>query len=402
MRNSNGGFNQTYENMKLVRPGDVVFSYAHGRIGAIGQVTEAASASPKPTEFGNVGDYWANEGWLVAVYFAPAPKPLSPKAHIQAIGPMLPARHSPIQSNGNGNQGCYLAGISDALGLLLLALLDVEAQPSFGTASSFVHDAKNDVEMLDDIHQIEGDVAIPETQRLQLAKARIGQGLFRKRVMLVDPRCRVTGVEDSRLLIASHIKPWRLCETTHERLDGANGLLLTPHVDRLFERGLIAFSDAGDVLRSPALAADDLARLDYGAALDASVRDQLIRARRGQGLFRFRVFQLERACRLTGIARPDLLIASHIKPWRLCATTHERLDGANGLLLTPHVDRLFERGLLGFTDGGDVLRSPALAADDLARLGLGEACARNVGAFSERQRRYLEWHREAVFDRGAG
>jgi hypothetical protein len=45
---------------------------------------------------------------------------------------------------------------------------------------------------------------------------------------------------------------------------------------------------------------------------------------------------------------------------------------------------------------------PALAADDLARLGLGEACARNVGAFSERQRRYLEWHREVVFDRSAG
>ena len=140
-------------------------------------------------------------------------------------------------------------------------------------------------------------------------------------------------------------------------------------------------------------------RLVYASALDASVRDQLIRARRGQGLFRFRVFQLERACRLTGIARPDLLIASHVKPWRLCETTHERLDGANGLLLTPHVDRLFERGLIAFSGAGAVLRSPALAADDLARLGLGDACARNVGAFSERKRLYLEGHREVVFDR---
>ena len=259
MRNSNGGFNQTYENMKLVRPGDVVFSYAHGRIGAIGQVTEAASASPKPTEFGNVGDYWANEGWLVGVYFAPAPKPLSPKAHIQAIGPMLPARHSPIQSNGNGNQGCYLAGISDALGLLLLALLDVEAQPSFGTASSFVHDAKNDVEILDDIHQIEGDVAIPETQRLQLAKARIGQGLFRKRVMLVDPRCRVTGVEDSRLLIASHIKPWRDASNA-DRINGFNGIMLSPHVDALFDERLISFKDDGRMLVHSSLLQDVLDR----------------------------------------------------------------------------------------------------------------------------------------------
>src|SRR6185312_11349691 len=51
-RNTNGAFNQTYENMKLVRPGDIVFSYAHGRIGTVGRVTEAASPSPKPIEFG--------------------------------------------------------------------------------------------------------------------------------------------------------------------------------------------------------------------------------------------------------------------------------------------------------------------------------------------------------------
>jgi hypothetical protein len=138
-------------------------------------------------------------------------------------------------------------------------------------------------------------------------------------------------------------------------------------------------------------------RLDYDGALAASVRDQLVRARRGQGLFRFRVFQLEAACRLTGIARPDLLIASHIKPWRLCETTHERLDGANGLLLTPHVDRLFDRGLISFSDDGAVLRSPALTEGDLRRLGLDAACRGNVGAFSERQRRYLDYHRGAVF-----
>lgn len=140
-------------------------------------------------------------------------------------------------------------------------------------------------------------------------------------------------------------------------------------------------------------------RLDYDAALTASVRDQQVKARRGQSLFRFRVFQIERACRLTGIVNPDLLIASHIKPWRLCATTHERLDGANGLLLTPHVDRLFDRGLIGFSDDGDVLTSPSLAADDLARLGLDQACARNAGAFSAAQRAYLDYHRRAVFER---
>jgi hypothetical protein len=170
--------------------------------------------------------------------------------------------------------------------------------------------------------------------------------------------------------------------------------------DILREGAAAAWPDASPEA-SGAAAHVAASRLDYDAALTASVRDQQVKARRGQGLFRFRVFQIESACRLTGIFNPDLLIASHIKPWRLCETTHERLDGANGLLLTPHVDRLFDRGLIGFSDDGDVLRSGALPADDLHRLGLAEACGRNAGAFTERQRFYLGWHREAVFGRSA-
>lgn len=258
MRNSNNGFNQSYENMKLVRPGDVVFSYADGRIGAIGHVIQAASASPKPTEFGSVGGYWSNEGWLVDLYFAPAPKPLSPKVHIDAIAPLLPTRYSPIQPNGNGNQVCYLAGISDALGHLLLTLMGVEAAPVFAE-SHFVHDSANDAKVLDDLQTISADTTIPETQRLQLAKARIGQGLFRKRVMLIDPRCRVTGVEDPRLLIASHIKPW--CDATNgERINGYNGIMLSPHVDALFDEHLISFEDGGQMLVHPSLRPDILGR----------------------------------------------------------------------------------------------------------------------------------------------
>jgi putative restriction endonuclease len=259
MRNANGGRNQSYENMTLVRPGDIVFSYANTRIGAIGQVTEAASASPKPSEFGSVGDYWSNEGWLVGVYFSPAPKPLHPKAHIETIGPMLPAVYSPIQKNGNGNQGCYLAGISDALGNTLLALLGVEATPTLAAMSVYIHDAENNVDALDDIHEIEGDPSIPETQRLQLAKARIGQGLFRKRVMLVDPHCRVTGVDDPRLIIASHIKPWREASNA-ERINGFNGIMLSPHVDALFDERLISFEDDGKMLVHRSLPKDVLER----------------------------------------------------------------------------------------------------------------------------------------------
>ena len=170
--------------MTLVRPGDVVFSYANTRLGAVGHVTEAAVASPKPHEFGKVGDYWANEGWLVNVYFTPAPKPIFPKQHIDAIAPLLPSRYSPIQSNGNGNQVTYLASISDALGRLLLALMEFDALPIFETRS-FVRESEPNLDVLDDLSEIENHTDISETQRLQLAKARIGQGFFRKQVMLL-------------------------------------------------------------------------------------------------------------------------------------------------------------------------------------------------------------------------
>ena len=138
-------------------------------------------------------------------------------------------------------------------------------------------DAENDTEILDDIHQIEGDVEIPETQRLQLAKARIGQGLFRKRVMLVDPRCRVTGVEDSRLLIASHIKPWRDASNS-DRINGYNGIMLSPHVDALFDERLISFENDGRMLVHPSLPQDVLARwsIDRHAQVEAFEKQQFV------------------------------------------------------------------------------------------------------------------------------
>ena len=256
MRNANGAFNQTYENMKYVRPGDIVFSYANGLVGAVGQVVDAATPSPKPTEFGNVGDYWSDDGWLVSVYFNPAPIPLRPKEHIGSIARLLPAKYSPIQRNGDGNQGCYLAGVSDALGHTLLALLGVEAQPEFTLQVAV---AQPNAQVLEDLHRIEGDPSIPETQRIQLTKARVGQGLFRNRVMTLDPRCRVTGVEDPRLLIASHIKPWR-DSTNPERINGFNGIMLSPHVDALFDERLISFEDDGRMLVHPGLSSDVLSR----------------------------------------------------------------------------------------------------------------------------------------------
>lgn len=191
-RNANGARNTSYENMTRAMPGDIVFSYAHGRIGAIGRVTSLAYSSPKPAEFGSVGDYWSNEGWLLDVDFVQAPKPLRPRDHISAIGPLLPTRHSPIQSNGNGNQGIYLAAISDALGMVLMALLQAQEVRDLSAPAEYVVERMPDATILEDIQRIESDQTVIETQRIQLTKARVGQGLFRKRVPIPRTRSNVS------------------------------------------------------------------------------------------------------------------------------------------------------------------------------------------------------------------
>ncbi|WP_448674391.1 HNH endonuclease [Pseudoxanthomonas mexicana] len=93
--------------------------------------------------------------------------------------------------------------------------------------------------------------AIPETERTREVRQRIGQDVFREALMdLWQGRCAVTGLAlPSQLLRASHAKPW--AKANHaERLDPFNGLLLSIHLDAMFDTGLIAFADDGAMLCS--------------------------------------------------------------------------------------------------------------------------------------------------------
>jgi hypothetical protein len=131
--------------------------------------------------------------------------------------------------------------------------------------------------------------------------------------------------------------------------------------------------------------------------LDQTIRDQLTRARRGQGLFRRRVMSLESVCRVTGINNPTLLVASHVKPWRSCQTADERLDGHNGLMLAPHADFLFDRGLLSFADDGHALFSPKLSEADGIRMGLFHSQRPPPRPFQSSTKSYLDHHRRVIF-----
>jgi len=121
---------------------------------------------------------------------------------------------------------------------------------------------------------------------------------------------------------------------------------------------------------------------------------QLIKARRGQGVYRTNLEQIEKCCRITGLRSVRHLRASHIKPWRV-SNDDEKIDGHNGLLLSPHCDHLFDRGWVTFTRDGHMVPSPRLEPEVLTAWRI-EPPAR-PSAFLARQAEYLEYHREFVF-----
>jgi len=96
----------------------------------------------------------------------------------------------------------------------------------------------------------------------------------------------------------------------------------------------------------------ECARIAEDRELGDNEEQALIKARRGQGLFRQKVAHIERFCRVTRVDRPEHLIASHIKPWRE-SDNRERLFEGNGLLLTPTIDHLFDRGFISFENNGE-------------------------------------------------
>jgi hypothetical protein len=262
---SNGAANVFYDNMRRARPGDIVLSYANQAIGHIGRVTEYAVTAPKPAEFGDTGTYWASEGWYLPVFWTRLNLPVRPKTLLDTLQRYLPRRYSPISpETGAGNQGVYLAHIDEAVFQTVVAGTSFDRDTlARGGTNSLTFQAV--VEHLDDIVQqrIANDRTLDETTRQSVIQARRGQGLFRRKVETIEPACRLTGITTPSLLIASHIKPWRMCSTSEERLDGMNGLMLTPDADLLFDRGFISFENTGEVLVSPLVDRDDLSRLGF-------------------------------------------------------------------------------------------------------------------------------------------
>jgi predicted restriction endonuclease len=160
-----------------------------------------------------------------------------------------------------------------------------------------------------------------------------------------------------------------------------------------------------ELIGSPELAMQvtNLADLSYSeeeqlivqdAVLEETMKASLVLARRGQGKFRKRVAFFEGSCRVTGVSSENLLIASHIKPWA-SSSNEERLNGHNGLFLSPHIDKLFDTGLMSFENNGAMLFSESLDLNVLERWSIDPT--KKVKKFGQDQSYFLAQHRENVF-----
>lgn len=269
-RKSNGHRNPFYDFMREVAPGDLIFSFAGGAIRAIGAVRSHCYEAPKPLEFGRTGAYWENIGWRVDVTFNELEKPVAPRHHMQQIEPLLPNRYAPLQANGEGLQAVYLTALSGKLAGVLIDLVGREAH-SLVSAAQFKssHQQLPATGLIEwEEHELERlmiDNTLESTTRKAVVLARRGQGLFKQRVLLIEERCRITGVDRIEHLRASHCKPWRDSNNS-ERLDGSNGLLLTPSADHLFDRGFISFEAKGRLLISPVVHHDSLRKMGIDPA----------------------------------------------------------------------------------------------------------------------------------------
>lgn len=273
-RNRNDARNPFYDHMRLVAPGDLILSFADTRIKAVGIATSNCYEAPKPLEFGKAGDDWSAIGWRVDIAYHELANPLRPADHMPSLAPLLPERYSPLLPDGRGLQSVYLTKLPQPLMYQLALLIGTPVLSLLEAPPTIAHDSlrqDNPVQerwerrLIADLRHL---TTVTDTEREQLIDARVGQGRFRALVYDREKSCRVTHVDRPEHLLASHIRPWRHSDNT-ERLDPENGLMLTPNIDHLFDRGFITFEGNGRLVVSPA--ADKVSLIRMGLDPDERI-----------------------------------------------------------------------------------------------------------------------------------
>lgn len=132
---------------------------------------------------------------------------------------------------------------------------------------------------------------------------------------------------------------------------------------------------------------------EYGFSV--TEREAIIKSRIGQGFYRNKSIELWNSCSVTGFTKEKLLIASHIKPWKL-SSNEERINPYNSLLLVPTLDKLFDNGFVGFEQGGNIMLSNKVDQRDWDRIGISTDL--KLRKVPTETKKYLEFHSEYIYD----
>ena len=109
--------------------------------------------------------------------------------------------------------------------------------------------------------------------------------------------------------------------------------------------------------------------------------------------------EFDHACPICHIKVPQLLIASHIKPFRDCAHIYETATHDNGLLLCRNHDFLFDQGYISFNDDGTIIISKALIEKDPHLEHFNFDTRLDPIYMTKNRRKFLKYHRENILKR---
>jgi len=235
--------NAGWKNVPNVKKGDILFCHTDDAIVLLAKATSSAYESDRPPE--RKYFKWQIDGYRIEVFLNKLDVAIPKTTFLKEFFDLYNDNTTPKLLNKNGGLNeQYMVYISNAGGAFLL-------------------DQINNFNPCVDVNNLTNDEqnTSQSTTKNASVSMRVGQDKFRKDVLsLWDNKCAVTDIDVLSLLTASHIHSWQLSNDT-ERLDKYNGLPLTPDIDKLFDRGLISFSDNGILLKSPKLDASVLEKL---------------------------------------------------------------------------------------------------------------------------------------------
>ena len=126
-------------------------------------------------------------------------------------------------------------------------------------------------------------------------------------------------------------------------------------------------------------------------------KEAVVKVRVNQSKFREKLLKkFDCKCCLCGVNMPELLTASHIKPWS-DSDENEKLSSDNGLLLCPNHDRLFDSGYISFDDSGNIIISSKIDESNKMFLNINSDMRINEKYFSEEMLFFIRFHRSKIF-----